>query len=139
MSDDSSAIGAIEWFYDEGNIDDITFPFVTGYVTYDKDDVSFGKSDDQIFNDAILLTRFFVDSGDFEPWTWSRNIAENRGYSPYPGGLEQFCKDALADYRLHELIYFVDHSMKYMLKKTEIVKPPPTEIPDEILKIFQSA
>ena len=78
----------IDYFYEEGNRDLISFGQLIGIVTYDQDDISFGKTSIQRLEDALLLARFLVGTGDFECVVYRQNPDSTFYISPVIGGIE---------------------------------------------------
>ena len=63
----------IDYLYEEGNKDLISFGQLLGIVTYDQNDDSFGKKPIQRLEDALLLASFLVNSGDFDCVVYTKN------------------------------------------------------------------
>lgn len=98
MIDKAYVNDLIDYFYEEGNRDLISFGQLIGIVSYDKNDISFGKTSIQRLEDALLLARFLVSTGDFECVSYRQNPDLTFEISPVIGGIEGL--DCLAHKKL---------------------------------------
>jgi hypothetical protein len=135
MSDSSYAEEVIRDLYEEADRDWLSFDWILGYVTYDRDDRKFNKTDEQCFVDACAVVRHLFDSGDFsvgqlvagDKVNTVKYVAFAQGYPYFFNQIRQRVEvDGLAN---------PDYGHAYWLQK-ERRGSVPRALPREIVQIF---
>jgi len=90
----SYAEKVIAYLYEEGEYDWIAFGQLVGYVASDENDVAFGKSDDEIFRDALSVGMYLIDSGDFFVGSLNSGHHPKGHLSPFQNGKGDFLRIA---------------------------------------------
>ena len=84
---------ALNDIYAEGDIDKLFFGFLSGWVSHDPKEISYGKNNQQIFEQTLQLVQYLIQTGDFEA---GRMIGDNPEvkFIIYKDGFSGFINDA---------------------------------------------
>lgn len=126
----------LQYIYNEGDIDIIFFGQIIGVVSFDENDLSFGKAPLKRLADGLALVNYLVSIGDFF-------LGENRRLAG--GGIVcEICSDGFQRFSELANSFFlrggiddVDLNSGIWLKKNQVGKLPP-RVPLEIDALFSS-
>lgn len=130
------AIESINALYEEGERDCIFFGQLIGYVTYDSDDVSFEKCDQDRFYDAIELAKFLLSEDYFQVGHMQKEMSGDLRFVSYSGGFEEFRQAAATLFSAEGIDSdYLTWGMQFIKIRTGICPP---SIPDNVINLFSN-